>query len=503
MPYKDNSGLPKNVKSLPQEAQTMWRKIFNSAYAGTCKGRDDKDACAAKIAWSQVSKKYKKEKSNLTEFSLLINAATHNKKADTLRWKASASDVQDDLYEDNMTAELFSDFINRIDKNEAVPEFYQSDYWKGGMPYLSVSHYLDQGGKAVPGPIDKVYVDGNYLKATGEFDKTPLGLACYHAICEDLYAEKVENKNPIRISIGFLDWKHRHKDDGTVFDRENSDDYCPKCFLEEMTGKHSSKEYLRGQLVHLALTRVPVNERTKMEVKRSMTTRKEDAASIIGEELTDELEQENLGEPVADKQKALVEMSDTKDKEKEKVVEDVEIKSDVAEVEPDKIDVLSTKFDKFVESFSNTDAIHPLDEVLDEFKSNYDKIVKADLTAEEKLQSLQPSLDSIANITVKNIQDELVDPEVKESVVQADIITKALVEVMRPLMSKLDLVLDQTTQKANTEVPVRRSIQAIDELRGVIPTERVSAESKVTQSNTPKLRAMIEQSVGIQPGRIG
>jgi hypothetical protein len=38
------------------------------------------------------------------------------------------------------------------------------------------------------------------------------------------------------------------------------------------------------------MTRVPANKRTKMEVERSMTTKKEDATSIIGEELAEEID---------------------------------------------------------------------------------------------------------------------------------------------------------------------------------------------------------------------
>lgn len=40
----------------------MWRSVFLSAYNGTCAKRQDRDACAASIAWSQVKKKYKKGK---------------------------------------------------------------------------------------------------------------------------------------------------------------------------------------------------------------------------------------------------------------------------------------------------------------------------------------------------------------------------------------------------------------------------------------------------------
>lgn len=56
-PYKTNQDLPKSVKGLPNEAQTLWRKTFNSVLADS--GDEDK---ARKIAWYVVKKKYKKEK---------------------------------------------------------------------------------------------------------------------------------------------------------------------------------------------------------------------------------------------------------------------------------------------------------------------------------------------------------------------------------------------------------------------------------------------------------
>lgn len=46
--------------TLSGHAAEIWRSAFNSAYSGTCKERSDRDACAAKIAWSAVKKKYKK-----------------------------------------------------------------------------------------------------------------------------------------------------------------------------------------------------------------------------------------------------------------------------------------------------------------------------------------------------------------------------------------------------------------------------------------------------------
>jgi len=40
------------------------------------------------------------------------------------------------------------------------------------MPYLSISHYPDLEGKAVPGELQSIYMDGNRLKGRGRFFET-------------------------------------------------------------------------------------------------------------------------------------------------------------------------------------------------------------------------------------------------------------------------------------------------------------------------------------------
>lgn len=47
-------------ENLPAGAKSIYRSAFTSAYDGTCADRDDRDACAAKIAWSAVKKQYTK-----------------------------------------------------------------------------------------------------------------------------------------------------------------------------------------------------------------------------------------------------------------------------------------------------------------------------------------------------------------------------------------------------------------------------------------------------------
>ena len=58
MPYKTNDDLPKNITDhLPEHAQTIFRKTFNSAYKEY--GTEEQ---AFKVAWAAVKKQYEKNK---------------------------------------------------------------------------------------------------------------------------------------------------------------------------------------------------------------------------------------------------------------------------------------------------------------------------------------------------------------------------------------------------------------------------------------------------------
>jgi hypothetical protein len=219
-----------------------------------------------------------------------------------MRWMAVASDTDEDSYKQRMSLELFSDFITKAQQDVEAPMEFRSEYWKGGMPYLSVSHYDDFNGMGSAGETVNIYIDGNRLKAKGICYDTPLGRAAFKAIKESLDNPNEDNK--VRISIGFLDWKHTHN--GVTFERKSIYDICPAC--------RKSKEnvvFLRGQLIHLALTRVPVNQRTTIEaeVTKSMTTRKEDAESIVGAEEAEKLEE--LSVAMVGKSEALVIKADS------------------------------------------------------------------------------------------------------------------------------------------------------------------------------------------------
>lgn len=241
----------------------------------------------------------------ITDFSLYITKAVKDGKV--MKWAAVNSDTEADLYNERMSLELYRSFIDNIKNKNQVPEEFRSlvgsDYWHGGMPYLSISHYPDINGQAVPGEPVEVYVDGNKLKAKGVLFDSPLGHSVFRSLKDDKLKAPDER---IRISIGFIDLAHRHGE-GELFERKGLFDLCPKCL--QGVGE---KVYVKGYLVHLALTRVPVNQRTEMvlEEKSDMAkkTRKEDAASIIGETLAEELDVKAKG--LAQRSDVLIEMSD-------------------------------------------------------------------------------------------------------------------------------------------------------------------------------------------------
>lgn len=56
MPYSSNSDLPSRVKdNLPEHAQTIYRKAYNSAHE-----QYGEESRAHKVAWAAVENEYKK-----------------------------------------------------------------------------------------------------------------------------------------------------------------------------------------------------------------------------------------------------------------------------------------------------------------------------------------------------------------------------------------------------------------------------------------------------------
>lgn len=67
MPYDSKSELPENVRdSLPEHAQEIYRKAFNSAWEQYSdpeerRGDQSREATAHQVAWSAVKETYEKD----------------------------------------------------------------------------------------------------------------------------------------------------------------------------------------------------------------------------------------------------------------------------------------------------------------------------------------------------------------------------------------------------------------------------------------------------------
>jgi hypothetical protein len=98
---------------------------------------------------------------SLQTFDFVITKAVVDQ--GVMKWSAVTSDTNADLYDDEMTDGLYDSFLEKIENNVDAPEELQSDFWKGGMPYLSLGHYSDQNGSAVPGTPSTVFQQNEKL----------------------------------------------------------------------------------------------------------------------------------------------------------------------------------------------------------------------------------------------------------------------------------------------------------------------------------------------------
>lgn len=491
-------------KTLPDEALKLWEKVYDEAVASG----DEKEVAAKKAygaiknaGWYKGDDDKWHKKSMLTEFSMRIEKAVYDKATNERRWRMVASDTERDLYEDEMSSELFEDFLSRIDANEQPPEDFRSEFWSGGMPYMSISHYPDLNGKGVPGIVDATYIDGTYLKARGRFLDTPLGRRCFESVCEDMYS-KSTHENKIRVSIAFLDYGHVHKASGIYFERTEETPICFECLKELITGKGQGKIFKKGLLVHYALTRVPVNQRTSMEVEKSMAeeilTRKDDATSIVGEEEAKLLEEASA--LVGKSQTMLVTKADMEDDEEEdgggckgkkKKEDEVEEKSEtVVDIASIVRSVVAEELAKMPTMTVTERVTHPLDDIYRAFCIRYDEVVNTNLLPDEKLRSLQDAFTSFGEQIISSVKS-IPEPDVEQpSSSEGDAIVVALSQALAPLASKLELLLNKLdSQPTQTSVPARKSIQIAPTY--VSPTVQAPVVSK---SQTPKLRALVERT---------
>lgn len=501
--------------NLPPKAREIFNAAEASAKKGACKDAGDrKDECVARHGWAAVKKSFKKvgdkwvPKANLQHFSMAITKAVQPPDTGKMLWRAVASDTDPDSYLDEMTLELFSDFVNKIESEVSPYEQYCSDFWSGGMPYLSVSHYPDMNGKAVPGNVDKVFMDGSRLKALGEFSDTPLGRACYKSVRQSIYSEeKSDTEDKVRISIAFLDMKHKHKETGFVFERSASDDLCPECFTDMLSSllvddfEPSGKQFMKGHLVHLAMTRVPVNKRTEMEMRSmdEILTREGDAASIVGKDLAEEL-QESLEETL-EKTKSLVSLvvkseedvtkakAEAKKSDEDEDEEDEKRKKEKRQMsKSDVTEIIKSVMDE-VRAEQEDEPKHILDETIDTVKATYDKALESGDF--ETLKSSYVALGEVISAGVNKPEDV--------EVTVATEVAKALEKVLEPIVQQLALVSTQISNPGvvkTTGIPVPRNIQPSLQMQQDVlqPTSK----SKVSESETPSIRALVERNTDPQ-----
>lgn len=460
----------------------------------------------------------------IKEFSLYISKVSVEKSlSGAMRWRATASDTAQDLYDESMSKELYNDFIHRIDKSLAVPKPFDDalgEDWKGGMPYLSVSHYKSGSeSKNVPGMPEKIYMDGDRLKAVGTLHDNPLGRAVFKSLCDDLYSEKAKTEGKIRISIGFLDLEHKHLGEGTrpdyLFTRKGLEDKCPMC--QEGTGR---KVYMKGQLVHLALTRVPVNPRTAMEVSKAMTieTKKEDAESIIGKELSDTLEEKSLLSDVLVTKSDDVEIVEeakhpdsestkedkkdkTSEKDEEKKSAKKDMKKEMSEVEKAKIasDKQSEEltYEEDDEQKREERRNRPagerslLQKSFDEIESKLVEMKSQGVPAETALREIQPLYSAFGEVVKKSVQPKLeVNLVGGEQLVELTNIVKSLAETVSTLQQTMSTELATlkaqtlTTQKsAANSIPVPRSLSGAN-LPVAQPTRQLTQIEQLAYKST-------------------
>ena len=560
MPYANNSELPSGVKdNLPDAAQTMYRSVFNSAWEGSCKDAENKDECAAKEAWATVHKHFSKggdgkwtsNKSLVSDFALKITKASYDKVSGERRWSGTLSDTQKDTYNEKMSLQLFTDFINHITHGDPIPVPYQTNYFKGGMPYVSLAHYPDLNGKAILGKTTDLYIDGKMLKAKGTFEDTPLGRAAFTSVCKSLYDNTDKATPPVRLSIGFLDMGHVHGD--KEFVRQSLSDVCPMCLAGI-----GDKEYRSGYLIHEALTRVPVNSRTEIvaEVNKSMdgiVTQLDDAASIVGDELAKEVD--TVSKTMVGKSEALVIKSEETPapvveapKEEDKsiavnadggIVGDMLHPDGMPDAQRDEPKDMADKVKKqqqtvipswaedilnmlrqltgqkapengiYQKSYTQTDdpklnellTIHPIGFYINDLMSIFDSVcANKEMDKPQKLQSIQEAFSKLGEGIKKKIA-ELPDypqpdipTEAKSSVMIAEAVSRAVATQLQPLVDQVSLI----TQQMGTVQGTKSVTASIPQRRNIDPTQVQQQQSQVAhpKSETPKLRELINRTLG-------
>lgn len=428
----------------------------NCVYKKKPDGSKVKKGCSDTVEGAKryMRKLQMEEHKSLAQFSMTITKASIPDKGErTMRLSMVNSDTGEDVFEERMSLDLFNDFVTRIDSRTPVPEPFDAiceDGWNGGMPYLSISHYKSGNGKNTPGTPERIYVDGEMLKSSAVLSDTPLGRAVWKSVCNDIEErnkplEEKSFENPVRISIGFLDLEHKHEiedEEDYIFTRTELKQSCPKC-EEGIKGK----VYLKGQLVHLAFTRVPANPRTSVEVYKmsdEIETKKQDAESIIGD-LADEL----VGKSEVEKDEALVvkaeesrdEVESTEEPQEVEVMEELKPKEVIEEpVEEQPVEVEAPEQEKSA-----------IDVATDNFKAKLLELKSKGITGDDAVEALQPFFNEMGQVAQNEVNPT--KPLTGEDVVE--IMKSTIPEIVAQVLKAMP---NQEAPKTE-EVPVPRSIK--------------------------------------------
>lgn len=459
----------------------------------------------------------------LAEFSMNIVKA--NIKDGEMRWRSVNSDVGEDFYGERMSKELFQDFIAHIENNDPIPEPFKSVIaepdWDGGMPYISIAHYKSGAGRVnVPGEVKHIYLDGEALKSTGIFFDTPLGKAVFKSLQKDL-VEKRDDK--ARISIGFLDLEHSHGEKFT-FTRKSLTDKCPLC--KEGVG---DKIYKKGHLVHLALTRVPANPRTDVEVEKSMTTKREDAESIIeDEEVIKGLDLKSQAEDVLviksedndqDEQGKCPEGDEecekkmaAKKEQMDKMHKEMSVTEPVAEntvfTSPDTAGIAITTDNTVTYTSTTVTNVEPtpIEKSFLALKSRIENVKSQGLTGDKALAELQSDFDKIGEVIKAEFTPAPTPEEVAAKNLETtlrsllgEMLPAALASTVAPIQSELESLKSELRAKSLTEksLPKQEKIETVQ--RSLAPSVvQQKAIEQIAQKSISQFDLIAQRSVGLQ-----
>ncbi len=233
-----------------------------------------------------------------------------------------------------------------------------------------------------------------------------------------------------------------------------------------------------------------------------MTTRKEDAESIVGE-LAEELDEKAK---LIGKSEALVIKSDDDDAEAEE--EPTTEEPEVLEPEPVVVEEAKTKKDKEEEQpedemedeeeekgkkkpMKKSKAVDPvlvaieelkaqlvqpphvLDDAVFTLKSNFDEIKASTMTVTEKLQAIQTSFEHLGLTIVEQMKAEIA-PEVAEE----DHLVKVLSQVIKPIQERLEL-LEAKSVAVTPEGTVQRSYQRPPNYQPPAPQPAIGTPMKI------------------------